>query len=80
MAEYSYPLRVVIGVDQLVNTLFGGQPDETLSSRCYRQGALNGIKRWYLLMKVVNTIFFFQKEHCKGAYESEVERKQSPIK
>lgn len=32
----SYGKNLLIAVDQLVNTLTGGWPDETLSSRAYR--------------------------------------------
>ena len=32
----TYGKRTLIAVDQLINTLLGGWPDETLSSRCYR--------------------------------------------
>lgn len=32
----TYGKRTLIAVDQLINTLLGGYPDETLSSRCYR--------------------------------------------
>ena len=32
----TYGKRTLIAVDQLLNTLLGGWPDETLSSRCYR--------------------------------------------
>ena len=31
MRKYLY--NILIGVDQLVNAIFGGDPDETLSSR-----------------------------------------------
>lgn len=31
----TYGKRTLIAVDQLLNTLLGGWPDETLSSRCY---------------------------------------------
>ena len=34
----TYGKRTLIAVDQLINTLLGGWPDETLSSRCYRWG------------------------------------------
>jgi hypothetical protein len=30
----SYVWNLLISVDQLVNTIFGGHPDETISSRC----------------------------------------------
>ena len=36
----------MIAVDQLLNTLLGGWPDETLSSRCYRW-ARGGVRAWH---------------------------------
>lgn len=61
--------------DQLLNTLLGGWPDETLSSRCYRW-ARDGVRTWPC--KFVDGLFFWQKEHCKSSYESEKEGRQSP--
>ena len=41
----TYGKRTLIAVDQLLNTLLGGWPDETLSSRCYRW-ARDGVRAW----------------------------------
>lgn len=74
MKAKEYIKNVLISVDQLVNTLLCGRPDETLSSRLYR----NSRKYWYarLGMKVVDFIARpCGKEHCYNAYLSEVERK-----
>ncbi|NBI12480.1 DNA helicase UvrD [[Haemophilus] felis] len=71
--------HVVIAIDQLFNALLGGAADETLSSRTYRGAILaqKPKKRWRVLYPVINGLFF-DKEHCKTAYESEVNRKQYP--
>lgn len=69
-----YIKNVLISLDQLVNTVLCGRPDETLSSRLYR----NSQKYWYarLGMKLLNFIARpCGKEHCYNAYLSEVERK-----
>lgn len=66
---------VQFAVDQLLNTLLGGWPDETLSSRCYRW-ARDGVRAWP--RKLVDGLFFWQREHCKSSYESEKEGRQSP--
>lgn len=71
----TYGKRTLIAVDQLLNTLLGGWPDETLSSRCYRW-ARDGVRTWPC--KFVDGLFFWQKEHCKSSYESEKEGRQSP--
>ncbi|EGT79925.1 DNA helicase UvrD [Haemophilus quentini] len=77
LKKYGY--HVVIATDQLFNTLTGGAADETLSSRTYRGAMLaeQPKKRWRVLYRVINGIFF-DKNHCKTAYESELSRKQYP--
>lgn len=72
-----YLRNVLIGFDQWVNTVFAGFPDETISARAYRQGMLNKKTRWFVMCKIINAIFFWQKNHCRGAYFSEKEGKQN---
>lgn len=68
--------QFLIAVDQVLNTLVyikgdgWGFADETLSARAWRLQS-----RWY---RVINGIFFWQENHCKEAYESEVLNKQLP--
>lgn len=69
-------LQVLIALDQFVNTLFCGYADETLSARAYRHAEIKKDRRWPMV--IINALFFWQKDHCKSAYESEVERKQLP--
>lgn len=71
----TYGKRTLIAVDQLINTLFMGWSDETLSSRCWRWEQA-GIRAWP--RKLVDGLFFWQGEHCKSSYESEREGRQSP--
>ena len=68
---------MVIAIDQLFNALTGGAADETLSSRAYRGAILaeNPKKRWRVLYRVINALFF-DVNHCKASYESEVSGKQ----
>lgn len=77
MVRYTYLTRLLIALDQLFNTIFGGYPDETFSARCYRLGFLENEKKWFIAMRVVNTMFF-SKTHCKEAYENEQLHYQSP--
>lgn len=72
-----YGYHVVIAIDQLFNALTGGAADETLSSRTYRGAILaeNPKKRWRVLYRFINSIFF-DSNHCKTAYESEISGKQ----
>lgn len=75
LTRYGY--HVVIAIDQLFNALTGGAADETLSSRTYRGAMLadKPKKRWRVLYRVINALFF-DVNHCKASYESEVSGKQ----
>lgn len=66
--------QVLVAIDQLLNTLVGGYADETLSARAYRR-YLRG-KPW--CARVINVLFFWQDNHCKTAYESELADRQLP--
>lgn len=62
--------QFIISIDQSFNTLTGGWADETISSRMYRIQSP--------FVRVIDTLFFFDKDHCKRAFESERERLQLP--
>ena len=68
--------QVPIAIDQLVNTLFGGWADETISSVCWRKQ--NEGKGWRFLRCLIDCIFFWQSDHCRTAFESEQNRLQCP--
>lgn len=73
---WKYVKNVLIWLDQGVNViLFLGYPDETLSARAYRH-YLDGSKPY--LKKIIDTLLFFDKDHCKASYESEVHNRQLP--
>ena len=68
-----YVKNILIGLDQLGNTIIGGKPDETMSSRCYR----NAQKYWYAKIGQIILDFIFRpwgKNHCYESYLSEVNR------
>ena len=72
--------QVFIAVDQLLNALFRGYADETLSARCHRR---NHKTKWAFFEKVVNVIFFWQRidgkmAHCEIAMASEMKRHHLP--
>ena len=71
----NYFIQLALGFDQLLNTILAGYADETLSSRAYR---CNWKTRWHIAQTIIDTIFFWQTEHCFNAYLSEVQRKQLP--
>lgn len=65
-----YLLNVAIAVDQLINTILRGRPDETISSRVGRN-AMEG-DRWALIAeKVINFIFdrLGDYNHCRNRIE-----------
>ncbi|MFV2028886.1 hypothetical protein [Neisseria sp. S1] len=71
---------VLIAADQLANALLGGYADETLSSRIHR-GAVLAAKprrRWLIARRVVNGLFWWQADHCAGAYKMERHRGHLP--
>ena len=72
-----YGYHVIIALDQLFNALTGGAADETLSSRTYRGAILadKPKKRWRVLYRLINGLFF-DANHCKASYESELSGKQ----
>lgn len=67
--------RILIALDQLVNALCNGWPDETLSSRAWRWD-VNGKRSWP--RKAIDHLFFFDPDHCKESYESERLGRQLP--
>lgn len=64
-----YILNILISIDQLVNTVFGGDPDESISSRLGRNYPNS------VLAKFVDILFFWQskdkaiKSHVINAIE-----------
>ena len=66
---------VLIALDQLVNAILAGWPDETLSSRAWRWEK-NGVRSWP--RRLIDALFFREKAHCRNAYLSEKARRQLP--
>jgi len=78
-----YMITVLIALDQLVNTLFLGDPDETISSRSFRCKS-NAL--WNLTHSIIDLIFFFDKvitpdgrviRHCELSFLMYIKRRQS---
>lgn len=75
-------LNVLISVDQFLNTLTWskrdgwGKPDETLSARGWRLRDTS--TAWHRFRKVVDFLFFWDKDHCFSSYKSEVLARQLP--
>lgn len=76
-----YAKNVLIAIDQLINALFGGFADETLSSAAYR-ASRDGVRHWP--RRLIDALFFWDKDeatgrkHCELSYMSEQLRLQCP--
>ncbi|CAK7028226.1 MAG: hypothetical protein DELT_02668 [Desulfovibrio sp.] len=66
--------QIAIAADQLLNTFIpGGWADETISARCWR---LRSRRAWGVARLVIDTVLFFDKNHCEESYNSEKLRTQ----
>jgi hypothetical protein len=75
-----YFWNVLIGLDQLANTLLGGYPDETFSARAWRKTQA-GQRFWRLLCRLIDGFFVAatgQPDHCRESYANEAARGHSP--
>ena len=65
-----YVCNVLVALDQLVNAVLNGQPDETLSSRAWRTEA-KAQPYWSWTRRAIDALFFFQPNHCETSYKNE---------
>ena len=74
-----YCKNLMIAVDQLINALFGGFADETLSSASFR-ASRDGVRHWP--RRLIDALFFWDRQgdarHCELSYISEQLRLQCP--
>lgn len=73
----SYLHTLLVALDQLLNAMLLGAPDETLSSRAYRADR-DGRVFGRIFRPAIDTLFFWQASHCRAAYVAEVQRRQYP--
>ena len=66
-----YLLNIAIALDQVLNALRGGSPDETLSAAAWRteqSGKLGG----RIFRPLIDLMFMpFECDHCRKSFESE---------
>lgn len=75
-----YFWNLLLGLDQLLNVILAGYPDETFSARVYRK-ALAGQWFWRALRWLIDGFFnlaFRQESHCFKSYQSESAHGHSP--
>ena len=61
-------VRIAIGFDQTANAAFGGDEDETISSRAWR---LRDDVRWSAARRLID-VAFGDEHHCLNAYMDEM--------
>jgi len=69
-----YCWNILIAIDQLINTICGGDPDETLSSRMGKWARAGRNKKGIRkkVYKIVNCIVeLFEKDHFKKSIEED---------
>lgn len=49
--------------------LLKGNPDMTVSARCHLN---QDLPRWRTARKIINRLFFWQDDHCKSSFRSDV--------
>ena len=64
-----YLWNILISIDQLVNTIFGGYPDETISSRIGKRVHWHGDTGWRL--SFYKFLSLFDKDHTKKTIEED---------
>ena len=74
--------QVLIAIDQTINTLVWakdegfGMADETISARAWR---LQSRPLWGVTRAMIDTLFFWDRNHCEKSYHSERLRKHLPF-
>lgn len=63
-----YFWNVLISIDQFINTLLGGFPDETMSSRMGKHLAKRDCILCNFICRMLN---LFQKDHCQKSLEKD---------
>lgn len=69
-------LNILIALDQFIYvlvTLGNGDPDETMSAAAWR---LEQAGKWQgrVFRPLIDTLFWFDPDHCKQAHEAELRR------
>ena len=69
-SKKNYLLRLLIVIDAFFNVLIlNGSEDHTISGRVGYRAYTTKKRRWLLLEKIINGIFFFDENHCYKSIE-----------
>lgn len=75
----SYLFNIGLALTRALNTILAGSPDETTSSRAYR-AKVKGHKYWKWTASFIDTLFFWDSEHCKNAHLNDLKRAKGNLK
>jgi len=64
-----YALKIWISDDQDMNAILNGNEDHTISGRVGYMAWKYKTKEWLRAQKIINTLFWFQKNHCYNSIE-----------
>lgn len=68
--QRSYWLRLLIAIDQLFNVLLlNGHEDHTISGRVGYKAMQTNKWYWLALEVFINTLFWFDEDHCRSSIE-----------
>ncbi|MBD1582807.1 hypothetical protein [Pseudoalteromonas sp. S16_S37] len=69
--QHNYLFRVLLTLDQTLNViLFNGGEDHTISGRVGHKAKTTGLWYWCVLEKLINTLFWFDPDHCRRSIEN----------
>lgn len=67
---FGYLVRIATWLSQGANVIvFNGEPDLTVSARCH---VLQHRKWWGWGRRVINTLFFWQEDHCRESFQLDI--------
>lgn len=72
----SYWYRLWTALTQLLNAFLGGWPDESLSSRTWRNRERAGWRQAHAAIDWLFLVTWREVDHCRQAYEAELSRRQ----
>lgn len=78
----NYLKNIALAAGQIVNTIAAGSPHETVSSRIYRCAVLadSPTIAARAAYRTVNTVYFWQEDHCQAAWVAQKENSPESLK
>lgn len=62
--------KLLVAADQFLNVLLlNGSEDHTISGRIGYKALTVGAWYWLMAERIIDTIFFFDKKHCRNSIE-----------